>query len=381
MSTNKKIKISAVGDISFAGNTSLDPIHTLFQQVKTAWTDSDLVIGNLESPLLTIGTGVPGKCVLKANPRWAQVLASAGINMVSLANNHVMDYGPDGLFSTMEALKKVGILFVGAGANQDAALKPLYMSLNGQKLAFIARSSVVVSSQCYATENTPGAAHLDINQTKVAIRECQQQADIVVVLLHWGIDNYSYPSPFQRIIARELIKAGADFIFGHHPHVLQGAEKIGNGLVCYSLGHFVFSDFLWSFLDKDGKRHDRIVTLTKDNRKGVILNATLAERRVESYEFLPILIQPDGRVEMDNTAERRREIDSLSSLLQWTAYTPFWRAYSLKQEWELRLKPLISGKLAWSKLKKLRLEHLSQLLNIVHRSSKITIGKSTNPYE
>jgi poly-gamma-glutamate synthesis protein (capsule biosynthesis protein) len=381
MVPNIQTNIYAVGDISLAGFKYAEPLFRLFKQVKTVWSNSDLVVGNLESPLLENGNFIINKCVLKANPRWAECIKSEGISLLSLANNHMMDYGPEGLFRTLEVLKEAGLSFVGAGKNKNSALAPHYMELNGKSFAFLARSSVIVSSPCYASKNSPGVAYLDESETKDAIMECKKNADRVVLLIHWGIEHYQHPTPSQRKLAKKLIEAGADIILGHHPHVIQGVEPVDKGLVCYSLGNFIFNDIPWSFSNDEGKQQDRVVKLTEYNRKGGILKVTLSEKGVQSYDFLPTFIRSDGTVIAENTLERKQEFDRLSSRLQWTVYSLFWRSYSMRQEWKLRLKPMLKEKMTWSKLRNLRPKHFRQLLNIVRRSTKITAEKTTNPYE
>jgi len=381
MGENLQPNICTVGDISFAGVTNLKFSSKFFESARNEWTNSDFVIGNLESPLLSNGDFVNNKCVLKADPGWAKIIKSAGINMVSLANNHLMDYGPEGLFNTIEVLKETGLYFVGAGKNKNSALAPCWVQLNGQSLAFLGRSSVIVSSPCYASESSPGVAYLDENETKDSIIECKKKADKVVLLIHWGVEHYHYPTPAQRKLAKELIHVGADLILGHHPHVLQGIERIGNGLICYSLGNFLFNDIEWSFFDEEGQRQKKVIKLTKENRKGGMLKTTLSDQGINSYKFIPTHIEYDGTVKIQNTLERQREFSNLCSRLHWPAYSFLWRLYSLKQEWKLRLKPMTIERLNWTSLKKIRPKHFRQLLDRVRRSAKISTEKSTNPYE
>jgi hypothetical protein len=381
MTNEEEIQISAVGDIAFIENRNEHAISGMFSDVKRAWGHSDLVIANLEEPLCEGKTLLTGKCILQGNPDWAPIMREAGIHAVSLANNHIMDFGPTGLIATQDALDQAGVRHLGAGKNLVDARVPLYAITQTSQVAFLGRSSVIVNSPCYASGESPGVAQFDIAETKKAINECKNQAEFAVVVLHWGIEHYSYPTPNQRREARELIEAGADLIIGHHPHVLQGIERIGKGLVCYSLGNFLFDDITWSFVDREGKKQEKVIRLSEENRKGGIVKVALSDEGVISYEFIPTRIEQDGTVKIENTPDRQREFKRLCSRLHWPAYAFLWRLYSLRQEWKLRLKPLTIGRLKWANLKKLRPKHFKEFYEGIRRSGKITSEKSTNPYE
>lgn len=375
------VSIAAVGDISFTGPNTECPSLSVLSEVIPVLKDCNIVVGNLESPLVTDAEPIPGKCTLHGDPRWAEVLRAAGIILVSLANNHMMDYGEAGLFSTVDALDSAGIYHLGAGRNKEEACAPLFLEIKGMRVACLARTSVIVTSPSYAGDKQPGVAFLNIEETKEKIRICKSQSDIVILLMHWGVEEYSYPSPRQLSIARELISAGADIILGHHPHVLQGLEKIDGRLVAYSLGNFLFDDIGWCFVDKEGQRQERDVKLSDQNRKAGILKLMLTDRGIESYDFIPTHISPEGPVRIENSLERKLEFSRLCSRLHWPAYSAVWRLYSLTQEWELRLKPMTMGRLKWANLKKVRPKHFRELWEGLRRSGKITSEKSTNPYE
>ena len=371
----------AVGDISFEGQSAEQASLEVFSAARPLFKGSDLVVANLESPLTRGEKPVPGKCTLRGNPIWAEVMKGAGIHLVTLANNHLMDYGAAGLLSTMQALDEAGIKHVGAGRNKEEACAALFLEVKGREIALLARTSVVVSSPSYAGSEQTGVGFLDIQEIRENIRACKRQADTVILLIHWGLEEYAYPSPEQRLLAKELTNVGADILIGHHPHVLHGVEKIGKKMVCYSLGNFLFDDVEWSFVDREGKQHNLVSKLREENRKGGILKVALSQEGVDSYEFIPTRIDPNGTVRVENTTERQREFGRLCSSLHWPAYSFLWRLYSLRQEWKLRLKPMTVGRLKWANMKKIRPKHFRELYNGIRRSGKITIEKSTNPYE
>ncbi|MCJ7746629.1 MAG: CapA family protein, partial [Desulfobacterales bacterium] len=203
----------------------------------------------------------------------------------------------------------------------------------------------------------------------------------VILLMHWGLEEYSYPSPSQRRIAKQLIEAGADLILGHHPHVLQGVEKMNRGLVAYSLGNFLFDNIEWSFVDQQGQKCNRTVEISKENRKGGALKVAFSENGVESYDLIPTFINSEGKVVLDENIERKSEFVRLCRGLNKRQYPLFWKGYSLRQEWSFRMKPLVHGKMTWSNLKKVRPKHFREFWEGLRRSGKITSEKSTNPYE
>jgi hypothetical protein len=376
-----KLIISAVGDIAVAGHLSDKPEAGALSEIESWFKSSDLVLGNLENPLVKGGRPIPGKCTLRGAPEWARVLKSAGIEVVSLGNNHLMDYGGEGLLSTTKALNDAKIKYLGAGKNSEEAYAPVVLEVKGMKIAFLARTVVVVSSPSYAGPEQAGVGQLDIQEVRESIRACKQQADKVVLLIHWGIEEYAYPSPEQRRLSKDLMNAGVDILLGHHPHVLQGVERIGRELVCYSLGNFLFDDVEWSFNDRDGNQHNLVSRLSEENRKGGILKVALSGKGVDSYEFIPTRIGHDGIVRTEDTRERQQEFKKLCSRLQWPGYSLLWRLYSLRMEWKLRLKPMTIGRLKWANLKKIRPKHAMELYDGIRRSGKITAEKSTNPYE
>ncbi len=377
----KNIRISAVGDISFVESNKLNSKAKLFNMISPFLKKSDLVIGNLEGPLTLAGTPVPGKCTLNGNPEWAGVMKNSGINMVTLANNHIMDYGIQGLTATINNLRSAGIKYVGAGRDIIDACKPEYFESEGRKIGVLGRTSVIVSSPSYAGEDQPGVAFFDLDETIDTIRNCKRQCDVVIILMHWGIEHYNYPTPNQRGIAEKLIEAGTDLIIGHHPHVLQGMERIGKGLVAYSLGNFVFNDFEWSYNLPDGQQRTVKTILEKIHRRSMIFEIELDNSLQMHEEKIFTYIKSDGSIIPDDEPYREKHFKKLKTGLKYPFYNQFWRMYSLKREWELRIKPMISFKKITTKITKLRFRHFKELFNSISRSSRVSSGKTTNPYE
>lgn len=380
--TNKpllpNVVISAVGDISFEGSMAERPDIGIFSNVRRYIQPCDFFTANLENPLTTRGKRAAGKCTLRGDPGWAAVLKEAGINLVSLANNHMMDYGPEGLIETMYALDAAGIKHVGAGMNQQEACAPLCIMVKGRNIIFLARSAVMVASPSYAGPSTPGVAYLDVDELKHSIARSRKSADLVMVFLHWGVEEYEYPTPAQTDLARQIIFAGADVIIGHHPHVLQGMHRIQNKLVAYSLGNFLFDDFLWNGGQGAGK--DMMFTLSESNRKGIILQMTWSGDGIEYISKVFTRISSSG-ISLDNDTERENEFKRLSMPLDRILYKIWWRFYAVRREWDLRIKEKIQPSRLIHDIMKIRKKHIIELIRTLKKSSNIAMGKSTNPYD
>ena len=375
------LRLKAVGDISFEGARADTPSAELFRALAPTLHDSDLVVANLECVLAAPGTGISGKCTLRGAPGWAAVMKDAGIGIVTLANNHIMDYGRDGLESTMRELDAAGIRHFGAGLNRAQACAPLIVELQGRRVALLGRSAVIVSAPTYADDTTPGVAFLDSAETCAAIRAARSHCDTVVLVLHWGVEEYSYPAPSQRALARSFIDAGANAIIGHHPHVLQGTEQIGAGAVIYSLGNFVFDEFEWSYRTDDGRDVPQFSPLSAPNRDGMVATLTLTNGAPTTVTMGYTRIQADGQVVPDERAERAREITRFSRALARSAYPLRWRLYSMRREWQLRLGERMSVRNLLGKLHKLRPRHVWEVLVSLRRSARIVSERSSNPYE
>jgi hypothetical protein len=381
MTRSASFRLSAVGDISFEGSEADSPSPDCFGDLTRIFHRSDLVVGNLECVLVHKGDAIPGKCTLRGSPQWASIMRNAGIGLVSLANNHVMDYGKQGLFSTIEALSQAGIRYIGAGRNRREACSPLFLDVAGRRIAFLARSAVIVSAPTYAGENDPGVAFLDAEETAATIWSCRLQADLVILLAHWGVEEYSYPSPTQRQLARQFVDAGVNIILGHHPHVLQGFEYYQSALIAYSLGNFVFNEFKWTYIFPDGAVSRQVSPLSPENRKGIIatLEWTGLEGPVVTATYTRI--EPHGRVCVDADPARKPETEVLSAGMLRRCYRLWWQWYAIHREWSLRLGEQISFPRIITNLRRLRLRHLNDVFGSLRRSARIVSEKTTNPYE
>jgi poly-gamma-glutamate capsule biosynthesis protein CapA/YwtB (metallophosphatase superfamily) len=209
--------------------------------VEPLLSSADFAFVNLESPLSNLGTRQAWKDVtFEGDPRMAPALASAGVDVVTMANNHAMDYGSAALLDTIARLKKVHVAVTGAGATTAAAYAPVILKHKGVKVAFLGYSDVLPAG--YVAGSGPGIAPARSDMTKVIedIRAAKAKADFVVVAFHWGVERDQTPNADQIAEGHAAIDAGADLVMSSHPHVLQGVESYNGGLIAYSLGDFVF---------------------------------------------------------------------------------------------------------------------------------------------
>lgn len=245
---------------------------------------ADLAVVNLESPF-TKNTSYFVKddsTSFNADPRSIATLKSAGIDIVSLANNHIMDRGIKGLKDTREILTANQIDFVGAGLNELQARKPVIKEINNIKFAFLAYAYPQYSS---VNSNTPGSADMNIEKMKTNISQLKDQVDIVIVLMHAGIEYTNKPNRQQIEFAHAAVEAGADLIIGHHPHWVQSIEIYKNRPIIYSLGNLVF-DQMWS----------------KQTQIGALAKINWTNKIMKNVEIITIHIKDYGRAEISTNA-------------------------------------------------------------------------------
>jgi poly-gamma-glutamate capsule biosynthesis protein CapA/YwtB (metallophosphatase superfamily) len=276
----------AVGDLML-GRTVGEQIlangpEAIFAGVQPALDTADVLVGNLECTLTERDAVERKSFTLKAPPSAAQALSLAGFDVLSLANNHSMDYGFAGLQDSQANLGRYGILTVGAGLDEAAAHAPVVLERNGLRLAFLAYVDVIPELSGFdprswiAAVDSPGIAWADPARIKADVSAAKRQADLVIVLLHGGIEISEYIANLtveQRDEARAAIDAGAAVVIGSHTHVLQQIERYHGGLIAYSLGNFVFDQY-------NGVANATLILRVGLNRGGVT-----------GYDIVPALIE------------------------------------------------------------------------------------------
>jgi poly-gamma-glutamate synthesis protein (capsule biosynthesis protein) len=240
----RAIVVNAVGDIMLAGSAT--PFLTRFgydypfAATAAELKNGDIAVGNLEAPIAGGGTEFADKRFrFRADPRSAGALKRAGFSVLTLANNHVMDFGEAALRETTGNLDANGILHPGAGPSLVAARQPAFVQAKGAKIAFLAYS-LTHPPEFYATRDRAGTAPGWPGLFRADIARAKAAADYVVVSFHWGREGAASPRPYQIAAAHAAVDVGADVVLGHHPHVLQGIERYNRGIILYSLGNFAF---------------------------------------------------------------------------------------------------------------------------------------------
>jgi poly-gamma-glutamate capsule biosynthesis protein CapA/YwtB (metallophosphatase superfamily) len=204
---------------------------------------ADLALANLEAPLTSGGDRFPDKrFTFKVPPDFVHGIKSAGFDIVNLANNHIMDYGRDGLITTLATLDSLDIFHCGAGENRRLACAPAVIDRYGVRIAFVG-FSLTFPEEFWAGSTTCGTCYPSDSIVESVIAECESRADLTVVTFHWGGEKLTKPKPYQIEYAHRVIDLGADLVIGHHPHVLQGLELYKNRLIAYSLGNYAFGSY------------------------------------------------------------------------------------------------------------------------------------------
>ena len=210
-----------------------------FRLIADTLRNADLRYCNLECPVSDRGRNLHHLYSFRADPRAIEGLKAAGFNVVSQANNHSYDWGPEALLDSVERLRAAGIQTVGAGQNILAAHYPLLVRVGGLRIAFLAYVNID-PKEAAAGVDRPGVAWLDPAQALADIRFARPLADLVIVCPHWGVEYALQPTRDQVELAHQMIDAGADLIVGSHPHVVQPLEKYHDHWIAYSLGNFIF---------------------------------------------------------------------------------------------------------------------------------------------
>jgi len=254
----------------------------LDEPIVAVLSGASLAVANLEAPVATGGEAQAKSYTFRAPPSAASALAGAGFDVVGLANNHILDFGPDALAETTRLLREAGVAHAGAGVDRAAALEPAIVERGGVRIAFVSLVDVPAEgsfsrSAWEAGPNTPGVAWADERTVAEAVVAARASAAIVVALLHFGNEFHAAPSESQRTLARLAIDAGAALVVGTHPHVLQEVEEYHGGLIAYSLGNFLFDGF-------DG--------LVEDS---AILRVTFTGPLLTGWDLLTVRIDPTGR--------------------------------------------------------------------------------------
>lgn len=330
--------LAVVGDIMIQrALTEAELADPVFQIVREA----GLGLANLEAPLTAGGRPAEKAVNMRMDPERVADVAAMGFGAVSLANNHMLDFGPEGMWATMETLDQAGIAHAGAGGDVAAAMAPRFLDVGGARVALLSvactlpvgfaatadgagiapirvEQSVALDSVLWPEQ--PGTSPFvhtrahepDVEAFTAVVRQAAGEADFTVVMIHWGVPpGWAAPAQgilaeYQRPLAHRLIDAGADLIAGHHPHALHPVETYRGRLICYSLGNFVFRTSLARLMPpaetgdpeppvrlKVPAAPYRNVFGGEEQRLSVLLLVDRVDGGV-AYTFVPVELNPEG---------------------------------------------------------------------------------------
>ena len=263
-----------VGDIMLGRKVGKPINRHIFRNVKDILKNSDITFANLEVPLCD-GMEFIGnkKYIFSAKEESAELLN--GFDVLSLANNHIIDCKKEGVISTITALKKNALLFIGLKKNKNKQ-KPVIIKKNGIKIGFLA----YCKDRVYLRNLKIGPYLINKDIIK-DVRKAKKEVDFLVISLHWGREYKTEPSKSQEELGKALIDNGANVIVGHHSHIVQKVENYNGGIIAYSLGNFVFDQMF----------NEKV-------RKGMILKVILNRNKIREYECIPTYINDNFEPEI-----------------------------------------------------------------------------------
>ena len=261
------------GDL-FAGGRAEAPLkdgaaHLLWGELMEETSQHDFCVANLECPLTDTDAPIlKSGPAFRADPQCAQGILAGGFDTVSMANNHIRDMGDAGVVDTLAACERAGLRTVGAGRNLEDAAKTLFVTVNGLRVAILA---IAENEFSVATESSAGAWPLDLADNFRQIRAAKEQADLVLVIFHGGVEYYPLPTPAMTKTCRFFAEAGADGVICHHIHVPSGLEVHHGVPIVYGMGNFLFDR--WPPEGNAGRSTGYMVSL--DVRRGAVTKLQL----------------------------------------------------------------------------------------------------------
>lgn len=276
------MKIALLGDIALFGHGSIEKnphAKEYFNDVANHLEKYDYVVGNLESPFSYKKKKHGAKSAyLYSEPVNIEILKWLHIDAVTLANNHIFDYGKEAFELTQKLLNEANIAWFGVNG------KDHLIEIDGNKIAFsgfCCYSSNPIECVRYGQY---GVNELDVENVFDILSQYHSDGYLNICAVHAGIEHVNYPSLDTIKVAKKLSETGNFIYYGHHPHVAQPVQKIGSSLIAYSLGNFCFDD---TYTDNSSKP---FIELSEDNRRSFILCVTVENNMIEHFEIIPIYI-------------------------------------------------------------------------------------------
>ncbi len=244
---NQSISLVFGGDVNFAytflPNYEASGITgAISQELIDLMSDADICMVNNEFCFSTRGSKQDKQYTFRVDPKYATALNEMGVDIVTLANNHALDFGKEALSDTFTTMDDVGIKYCGAGETKDRAKELQVFEQNGKTIGFLAASRVIPEGSWNIDSSQPGMfCTYDDSQLNAEIKKAKEVCDYVVVYVHWGVEREAMPEDYQRNMGKHYIDAGADLVIGSHSHCLQGIEFYNGKPIFYSLGNYIFN--------------------------------------------------------------------------------------------------------------------------------------------
>lgn len=299
----EEINLSFVGDVSLADNFEIIPKYDergegiygiLSEEVVNIMNTADIMVANNEFTISDRGEPMPNKYyTFRANTNRVGIYNEMGVDLVTLANNHVYDFGEDAFLDTLDTLTNNDIPYVGAGRNIEEASRPYYFIANGYKIAFVnaTRAEKFILTP-EATDTTGGVLRAyDSTRFKEAIKTAKENSDFVIALIHWGKEDTHNLEQVQIDTGKEYIDAGADILIGTHAHTLQGIEFYNNKPIIYNIGDFIFN---------------------RESKDTGILNVKIDNKGNFTYSFTPCY-QHEEKTSLLSGEDKQRVLNNLRS--------------------------------------------------------------------
>jgi poly-gamma-glutamate synthesis protein (capsule biosynthesis protein) len=280
LGNGETVTIAFAGDASFEGAEGVlmaDP-PALLQAIAPVLGAADVSVVNLEAALGTAGSPEPKSFAFQVPAEALVALSAAGTDAVTMANNHGMDFGPEGLAESLRIEADTGFPVLGIGADADAAYAPWITEVRGQRIGVIAANDVFDSNlvgRWTATPDQAGVASAEeAHQDRLAeeVRRTRPLVDTLAVYLHYGVEKQTCPNARQVELAQLLTQAGADIVVGSHAHRLQGMGYMGDQFVAYGLSNFVFK------------------APSEPGRRSGVLTVSATGRRIDDYRWDPAVL-------------------------------------------------------------------------------------------
>lgn len=319
--TTKNTTISFVGDVSLADDWYIMPKYDernkkiygiLSEEVVDIMTSSDIMVANNEFTISNRGEKMPKKYyTFRASPQRLSIYEEMGVNLVTLANNHIYDYGEVAFYDALDALDQYNIPYVGAGRNIEEAKEPFYYIINGYKIGFVnaTRAEKFILTPEATTTSGGVLRCYDPTTFLEVIKKARKNCDYLITLVHWGKEDSSGLETVQLDTSKQYIEAGADVIVGTHAHTLQGIDFYQDKAIVYNIGDFIFNHetkdtgIFQLKIDENGNLSYYFKPCKQDNKYTYLLTGDEEVRVLNKMRGLSpnITIEADGKFYKNNT--------------------------------------------------------------------------------